>query len=386
MSKRKIALLGSTGSIGRQVLEVIDRHSDLWEVEVLTANNNVDLLIRQALRYRPRAVVIANEQAYGKIKEALDAQDIKVYATHASVTDMARCETADVVLNALVGFSGLEPSLSALEAGKVLALANKESLVAGGALLTRRARTCGGTLLPVDSEHSAVFQCLEGEHAKIEKIILTASGGPFLHTPSDRMQYISKEDALRHPVWNMGAKVTIDSATMMNKALEIIEAYWLFDLDPSQIEVLIHPQSVIHSMVQFADGCVKAQLSCPDMRLPIQYALSYPFRLDFPLQRIDFARLGALTFLAPDPVRFPALRLAYVALERGGNIPCALNAANEWANRAFLQDRMGFVQIAQVVEKVMDAIEYIAQPNLEQLKQTHFEAGLLAQNLLKINN
>ncbi len=382
MTTKRVAILGSTGSIGTQALEVVAQHPDLFVAEVLTAHDNAALLIEQAIAFQPNAVVIGNESKYQEVASALAAHPIKVYAGASALNDVVAWDTVDIVLSALLGFAGLQPALCALQAKKPLALANKETLVAAGELVIKAALEHRTPLIPVDSEHSAIFQCLVGEHSEIEKIYLTASGGPFLHTPPEQMANITKHEALKHPRWNMGAKITIDSASMMNKGLEVIEAYWLFGLPAEKIDVLIHPQSIVHSMVQFADGAVKAQLGTPDMKLPIQYGLSFPNRLPLAAQRVDFAQLASLTFLAPDFAKFPCLGLAYEALKRGGNIPCVLNAANEIAVHAFLQDRISFHQLPDIVEKTMNAINYNASPSLHDLQETDAEARRMAQTKL----
>ena len=372
--KKRIAILGSTGSIGTQTLEVIAAHPEHFEVETLTAHSNVELLAQQAVRFQPNAVVIGNEEQYNILKEALANHPIKVYAGYHAIAQVAALPSVDMVVAAMVGFSGLVPVVAAIEAGKHIALANKETLVAAGELVTRLAMKHEVALLPVDSEHSAIFQCLQGEqYHPIEKIILTASGGPFRTKTAEEMAHVTKDEALRHPSWNMGAKITIDSATMMNKGLEVIEARWLFDLPAERIEVLVHPQSVIHSMVQFADGSVKAQMGVPDMKVPIQYALSYPYRLSSDFPRLDFAKYASLTFEKPDMQRFPALALAYGALKDGGNRPCVMNAANEAAVQAFLDGRIGFTDIPRWIEQAMQQIAYIANPTLDQLQETHGE-------------
>ena len=372
--KKKIAILGSTGSIGTQTLEVIAAHPDHFEVETLTAHHNVEALAQQAIRFQPNAVVIGNKDHYHRLKEALAQYPVKVYAGYEAIAQVAILPSVDMVVAAMVGFSGLLPTVKAIEAGKTIALANKETLVVAGELITRLAMQHQVALLPVDSEHSAIFQCLQGEqYHSIEKIILTASGGPFRTRTADELRYVTKEEALRHPSWNMGAKITVDSATLMNKGLEVIEARWLFDVPAERIEVLVHPQSVIHSMVQFTDGSVKAQLGVPDMKVPIQYALSYPDRLDSDFQRLDWMKYSALTFEKPDMQRFPALGLAFQALKEGGNIPCAMNAANEAAVEAFLNGRTGFTDIPRWIEQAMQQIAYIDHPTLDELQETHRE-------------
>ena len=372
--KKKIAILGSTGSIGTQTLEVIAAHPEHFEAETLTANNNTDLLIQQAIRFQPNAVVIGNKEQYSRLKEALAQYPIKVFAGYDAIAQVVTLPSIDVVVTAMVGFSGLIPTVKAIEAGKQIALANKETLVVAGELVTKLAMQHLVEILPVDSEHSAIFQCLQGEQFNpIEKIILTASGGPFRTKTAEELKYVTREEALRHPSWNMGAKITIDSATLMNKGLEVIEACWLFDVPAEKIEVLVHPQSVIHSMVQFADGSVKAQLGVPDMKAPILYALSQPFRFETDFQRLDFSKYASLTFEKPDIQRFPALDLAYQALKDGGNRPCMMNAANEAAVQAFLNGQIGFTDIPRWIEQAMLQIPYIAKPTLEQLLETHKE-------------
>ena len=380
--KRRIAILGSTGSIGTQALDVIGQHSDLFEVELLTANNNAGLLIEQARRFNPSSVVICNPALYDEVAAALDPLYIKVFTGIDSICDLVAGDAVDMVLTAMVGFSGLRPTLAAIKAGKAIALANKETLVAAGATVIRLARQYGAPILPVDSEHSAIFQCLQGEHATLEKILLTGSGGPFLHSTHEELAAATREQALNHPRWKMGAKVTVDSASLMNKGLELIEARWLFNVDPKDIEVVIHPQSIIHSMVQFSDGCVMAQLSQPDMRLPIQYALSYPRRIDLNTQRLDFAGLSRLTFEKPDTERFPCLRLAYEALDKGGNATCTLNGANEVAVAAFLEGRIRFIEIPQVIDGTMSRCPFIENPDIDQIYSTDFEAKRIASDIV----
>lgn len=382
-AKRHIAILGSTGSIGTQALDVIGQHPDLFEVELLTANNNSRLLIEQARRFNPASVVICNEDRYEEVFEALDPLDIKVFTGIDSICDLLRSPSIDIVLTAMVGFSGLRPTIAAIRAGKAIALANKETLVAAGSLVMPLARSCGAPILPVDSEHSAIFQCLQGEHARLEKILLTGSGGPFLHSSKAELAAATRQQALNHPRWKMGAKVTIDSASLMNKGLELIEARWLFGVDPADIEVVIHPQSIIHSMVQFSDGCVMAQLSQPDMRLPIQYALSYPQRIDLNTSRLDFAALAQLSFEKPDLDRFPCLQLAYDALAKGGNATCILNGANEVAVAAFLEDRIRFTDIPAVIAQTLERCQFVAEPDLDAIYSTDFEAKRLAAELIE---
>ncbi len=379
--KRNVALLGSTGSIGRQALDVIREHNDLYEAYILTANNSCDLLIQQAREFQPEAVVIANEAHYAKVKEALSDLPIKVYAGEKALCEVVTDSQVDIVLGAMVGFAGLRPTISAIKAGKYIALANKETLVVAGELIKCLAHDYHVPLLPVDSEHSAIFQCLEPNNA-IEKILLTASGGPFRKFSPEQISTVTKDQALAHPTWNMGAKITIDSATMMNKGFEVIEAKWLFDVNPDQIQVVVHPQSVIHSMVQFEDGAVKAQLGMPDMRLPIQYAFSYPFRLKADFERLDFFQLKDLTFERPDAERFRCLALAYEALRQGGNMPCIVNAANEVVNLAFREDRIGFNDIARVIELTMQKAAFTRECSLEVYLDSDAEARRIAEQLI----
>ncbi len=381
--KQKIVLLGSTGSIGEQTLDVVRQHADRFEVSALTAHNNWARLVEQAVEMEPDSVVIANREHYPKVKEALAALPVKVYTGAESLEQVVRSTEADVVVNALVGYAGLAPTISALRAGRKIALANKESLVVAGELIMKTALEKRVPIVPIDSEHSAVFQCLVGEQTPYEKIILTASGGPFLHTPVEELEKVSVEQALQHPNWKMGAKITIDSATMMNKGFEVIEARWLFGAHPSQIEVVIHPQSVIHSMVEFADGAVKAQLGTPDMRLPIQYALTFPQRWPLEGERLDLARCGRLTFLQADFEKFPNLGLAYEALDRGGNSCCVLNAANEVAVTAFLERRIGFRQITTVLEKTLERATFMAAPGFEDFGPSDAEARKIARDEVK---
>ena len=374
--RKKIVILGSTGSIGTQTLEVIAANPEHFEVETLTAHNNIDLLAQQAVRFQANAVVIGNKEHYSSLKEALCGHPIKVYAGYDAIAQVATMPSVDIVMAAMVGFSGLIPVVKAIEAGKNIALANKETLVAAGELIIESAIKHNVAIMPVDSEHSAIFQCLQGEqYNSIEKIILTASGGPFRNKTAEELAHVTKDEALRHPSWNMGAKITVDSATLMNKGLEVIEARWLFNLPAEKIEVLIHQQSVIHSMVQFTDGSVKAQLGVPDMKTPILYALSYPERFysDFP--RLDFTKYTSLTFEKPDLQRFPALALAFQALREGGNRPCMMNAANEAAVKAFLDGHIKFTEIPKLIEKAIKKIPYIAKPTLEQLIETDRETA-----------
>jgi 1-deoxy-D-xylulose-5-phosphate reductoisomerase len=381
--KKRIAILGSTGSIGTQALDVIAQHPNVFEVEVLTAQNNADLLIAQAKQHKPNAVVIANEKLYQQVKEELLPLGIKVFAGESALASIAEMDTIDLVLTALVGYSGLKPTIRAIQAGKNIALANKETLVVGGELVTRLAKEKGVNIYPVDSEHSAIFQCIVGEfHNKIEKIILTASGGPFRGMKKSDLTKVTKAQALKHPNWSMGAKVTIDSASLMNKGLEVIEAKWLFGLRADQVEVVVHPQSIIHSMVQFEDGSLKAQLGLPDMRLPIQFAMTYPQRLKSNFPRFDFANYPALTFERPDTETFRNLALAFEALNRGGNMPCVLNAANEVVVEEFLQDRIGFLQMSNVVEQCLSKMNYVASPGLEDYVNTDKETRIKAKELI----
>ena len=385
--KRQIAILGSTGSIGTQALQVIEEHSDLYEAYALTANNNVELLIEQARRHQPDVVVIANEAHYTTLRDALVDLPIKVYAGSDALNEVVEAEPIDMVLASMVGYAGLRPTMNAIRAGKAIALANKETLVVAGELVTQLALEHQVPILPVDSEHSAIFQCLSGEaHNPIEKLLLTASGGPFRTWSMEQLQHATREQALKHPNWDMGAKITIDSASMMNKGFEVIEAKWLFDVTPEQIEVVVHPQSVIHSMVQFADGSVKAQLGTPDMRLPIQYAFSYPQRLSLSSQRLDFSTLSSLTFEQPDPVRFRNLALSFEALERGGNMPCILNAANEVCVAAFLKEHIGFLQMSDVIEQTMQRTSFITSPTYDDYVATDAAARRIAEELITHNS
>lgn len=369
--KKGVAILGSTGSIGTQALEVIQEHPDLFQVEVLTAQRNAELLIAQAIEFEPNAVVIADTSQYPVVKAALDPHDIKVYGGSESLEQVVEMDSIDIVLTALVGFSGLRPTIKAILAKKQIALANKETLVVAGELITQLAKENGVNLYPVDSEHSAIFQCLAGEwHNPIEKIVLTASGGPFRGRTKEELSQITKEQALKHPNWTMGAKITIDSATLMNKGLEVIEAKWLFHLQPHQIEVIVHPQSIIHSLVQFEDGSMKAQMGLPDMKLPIQYALGYPQRIPSAFPRFSFTQYPQLTFEAPDKHTFRCLDLAYQAMNMGGTMPCVLNAANEIAVSLFLKDQISFLGIADLVEKMMEHHTLIHQPSLEDYMAT----------------
>lgn len=379
--KKQIAILGSTGSIGTQALQVIEEHPDLYEAYALTANNSVDLLIEQARKFMPEAVVIANEDKYLQLKEALSDLPVKVYAGADALCQIVESQPVDIVLASMVGYAGLRPTINAIKAGKAIALANKETLVVAGELINALANEYHTPILPVDSEHSAIFQCLEINNP-LEKVILTASGGPFRTLTMEELQTVTKVQALKHPNWEMGAKITIDSASMMNKGFEVIEAKWLFGVRPDQIEVVVHPQSVIHSMVQFEDGAVKAQLGMPDMRLPIQYAFSYPQRVKSSFERLDFARITDLTFEQPDTKRFRNLALAYEALHQAGNMPCIVNAANEVVVAAFLQDRISFLGMSDVIEQTMSKVAYIKDPVYEDYVATDAEARRQASALL----
>ena len=383
-NKKNVAILGSTGSIGVQALEVVEAHPEAFQVEVLTAFNNALLLVEQAKKVKPNAVVIVNEEHYTFVKEALSKDDIKVYAGEKALASVVQMDTIDLVLTALVGYSGLLPTIKAIEAGKTIALANKETLVVAGELITKLAQEKGVNIYPVDSEHSAIFQCLVGEfHNKIEKVILTASGGPFRGKKIQELLSVTKAQALKHPNWNMGAKVTIDSASLMNKGLEVIEAKWLFGLKTEQVEVVVHPQSIVHSLVQFEDGSIKAQLGLPDMRLPIQFAMSYPERLKADFPRFDFLNYPALTFEKPDLETFRNLALAFEALNRGGNMPCVLNAANEVAVAEFLKDRIGFIEMSDIVEKCLSKMDLVRTPSYEDYVNTDKETRIKALELIK---
>ena len=381
--KKQIAILGSTGSIGTQALQVVEEHPDLYEVYALTANNRVELLAEQARKFMPEVVVIANEEKYGALKEALDNLPIKVYAGADALCQVVEAEPVDMVLTAMVGYAGLKPTISAIKAGKIIALANKETLVVAGELINGLVQEYKTAVLPVDSEHSAIFQCLSGERGnKVEKVILTASGGPFRTFTKEQLRHVTKEQALKHPNWSMGAKITIDSASMINKGFEVIEAKWLFGVRPDQIEVVVHPQSFVHSMVQFEDSSIKAQLGMPDMRLPIQYAFSYPNRVPATFERLDFFKYGTFTFEKPDTERFRNLALAYEAMNRGGNLPCILNAANEVAVDAFLHDRISFLGMSDLIEAVMAKVNFITRPTYEDYVQTDCEARKMAASLI----
>lgn len=383
MNKRNVAILGSTGSIGTQALEVIKASPERFQVEVLTAQNNAALLIRQAQEFKPNAVVIGNEDHYEQVKEALEPLYIKVFCGESSLEEIVELDSIDIVLTAMVGFAGLKPTLRAIAAGKNIALANKETMVVAGHIITQEARKAGVNIYPVDSEHSAIFQCMAGEfHNPIEQIYLTASGGPFRGMKADSLKNVKKEDALKHPNWDMGCKITIDSASLMNKGLEVIEAKWLFALKPHQIKVIVHPQSIIHSIVQFEDGSMKAQMGLPDMKLPIQYALGYPDRIKTEYQRFNFVDYPELSFEKPDIETFRNLNLAYKAMERDGNIPCVLNAANEVAVAAFLKDQVGFMQMSDVIENCMEKISFIANPGYDDLCHTDKETRILAREMI----
>ena len=379
--KKQIAILGATGSIGTQALQVVEEHPDLYEVYALTANNKVDLLAEQARKFRPEAVVIANKDKYSQLKEALSDMPVKVYAGTDALCQIVESQLIDIVLTAMVGYAGLRPTINAIKAGKTIALANKETLVVAGELINRLAGEYHTPILPVDSEHSAVFQCLEMNNP-VHKIILTASGGPFRTYTLEQLKTVTKAQALKHPNWHMGAKITIDSASMMNKGFEVMEAKWLFGVRPDQIEVVVHPQSVIHSMVEFEDGAVKAQLGVPDMRLPIQYAFSYPKRVHLSGERLDFSKYDTLTFEKPDTTRFRNLALAYEALHQGGNMPCIVNAANEVVVAAFLSNRISFLGMSDVIEKAMTRVPFIRTPDYADYVETDAETRRIAAELV----
>ena len=381
IKKRTIAILGSTGSIGTQTLQVVEEHPDKFEVYAITANTRVDELIEQARKFLPEAVVIADESKYPKLKEALADLPIKVYGGYESICEIVESKPIDIVVTAMVGFSGLRPTINAIKAGKAIALANKETMVVAGELINELAMKHQTPILPVDSEHSAIFQCLAGEmQNKVEKLILTASGGPFRTFSKEQLEHVTREQALKHPNWSMGAKITIDSASMMNKGFEVMEAKWLFGVGPEDIEVVVHPQSVIHSMVQFADGAIKAQLGTPDMRLPIMYALTYPVRLPSSFERIDWNTLKELTFEKPDLELFPNLRHAYTALAEGGNIPCVVNAANEICVAAFLEERIKFTDMPKLIERAMEKATYILKPTLDDYLETDKEIRAMVKS------
>ena len=384
MKKKQIAILGSTGSIGTQALQVIEEHSDLYEVYCLTANNRVELLAEQAHRFHPAAIVIANEARYDELKRLTDdIPDVKVYAGAQAINEIVEAKPIDIVLTAMVGFAGLTPTIHAIKARKTIALANKETLVVAGELIGNLATQYHAPILPVDSEHSAIFQSLVGEDVnRIDKILLTASGGPFRNFTIEQLAQVTKADALRHPTWDMGAKITIDSASMMNKGFEVIEAKWLFGVKASQIQVLVHPQSIVHSAVQFDDGAVKAQLGVPDMRLPIQYAFSYPKRLTLSGERLDLFKTRSLDFFEPDLKKFRCLALAFEAIEKGGNMPCIVNAANEIVNRGFLEDKCGFLQMSDIIAETMQRCTYDASPTYDTYIATDAEARRIATELM----
>jgi 1-deoxy-D-xylulose-5-phosphate reductoisomerase len=383
--KKRIGVFGSTGSVGSQALEVIAANPGMFSAEVLTAQQNDELLVQQALKFNPNVVVIGDEKKYAKVKEALASTDIKVFTGEKALEEVASMDCYDLMLAAIVGYAGLRPTLKAIENGKAIALANKETLVVAGDIIMRKAVENRVPIIPVDSEHSAIFQCLVGEtRNKIEKVILTASGGPFIGRKPNYLVNVKREHALQHPNWTMGAKITIDSATLMNKGLEMIEAKWLFNLEPEQIQVVIHPQSIIHSMVQFEDGSIKAQMGLPDMKLPIQYALSFPKRIKSDFPRYDFKKVNNLTFEEPDVKTFRNLSLAQDALNKGGNLPCVMNAANEIAVFAFLRNRINFLDMTNVIEKTMAAIAFIEKPTLEEYFESDGEARNFAADIIKL--
>lgn len=381
--KERLSVLGSTGSIGCQTLDIVRRYGKMFEINSLSSNNNWELLVRQAVEFQPDSVVIVNKDHYGKVRDALEAYPIKVYSGSESLEQVVASEEVDTVVMALVGYCGLFPTVSALTQGKKIALANKECLVVAGEIIMELSARHNAPIIPVDSEHSAIFQCLVGEMSPVEKVILTASGGPFLDTSESDMEKVLLSDALSHPNWNMGSKITIDSATMMNKGFEVIEAKWLFSLNPDQIEVVVHPESVIHSMVQFCDGAVKAQLGTPDMHLPIQYALSFPKRLPLQGERVDFPLIGSFRFLSPDTDKFRNLAIAYACLKAGGNSAAVLNAANEIAVEAFIEGSIGFTDIARINEQTLTKVKNISSPTLEDYRQTDAEAREIAAAMVK---
>jgi 1-deoxy-D-xylulose-5-phosphate reductoisomerase len=383
--KKRIAIFGSTGSIGTQALDVIAAHPDLFEAEILTAHHNDELLVQQALQFKPNVVVIGDESRYNKVKQALAATDTKVFAGEAAIEEAAGMDCYDMMLAAIVGFAGLKPTMKALDMGKPVGLANKETLVVAGDLVMQKAIENRVPIIPVDSEHSAIFQCLVGEHRnEIEKVILTASGGPFLGKKPNFLVNVKRDHALQHPNWAMGAKITIDSATLMNKGLEMIEAKWLFNLKPEQVQVVVHPQSIIHSMVQFGDGSIKAQMGLPDMKLPIQYAMAFPQRISSNFPRYDFRKPNTLTFEEPDVKTFRNLALAIDALYKGGNVPCVLNAANEIAVFAFLRNRVGFLDMTDVIERTMQKVSFIEKPTLADYFESDAEAREYAASLIHL--
>lgn len=377
-----MAILGSTGSIGRQTLEVIALHPTLFSVELITAHSNSKLLVEQAISYRAKRVIIADDSKYKEVKESLQHLDIEVFSGLKAIEQQVAHPNIDIVVTAMVGFSGVAPTLSAIKARKTIALANKESLVAAGSIIMELAKEYGVPIIPVDSEHSAIFQSLQGENSPIEKILLTASGGPFLNREREELERVTIEEALNHPKWSMGCKITIDSATMMNKGLEMIEAHWLFSLPPSQIEIVVHPQSIIHSMVQYRDGSIIAQLSAPDMRLPIQYALTYPNRERLDIERVQFSKLAQLNFFEPDHKKFPSLELAYRAIERGGTLPSIMNSANEVAVEQFLAGKIRFTEIVEIISRVMESLHFIEQPTIEEIFESNREASIKAKEYL----
>ncbi|MCU4162727.1 1-deoxy-D-xylulose-5-phosphate reductoisomerase [Carboxylicivirga caseinilyticus] len=384
---KKIAILGSTGSIGRQTLEVIEQHPENFSVEILTANNSAELLIEQAIKFKPNTVVIGNKEKYKQVSDALIDHDIKIYAGEEAIAQVVEMNTVDIVLTAMVGFSGLLPTVNAIKAGKTIALANKETMVVAGDIITKLSHEYKVSILPVDSEHSAIFQCLVGEyHNPIEKIYLTASGGPFRGKNVEFLRKVTRCQALNHPNWSMGDKITIDSASLMNKGLEAIEARWLFGLRPEQIDIVVHPQSIVHSLVQFEDGSMKAQMGLPDMRLPIQYALSFPERLKVNFERFNFLDYPSLTFEKADIKVFRNLDLAFEAMKKGGNLPCILNAANEIAVDNFLKSKIGFVEMSDIIEKTMELSTFIAAPTFDDYLNSNAEARELASEIIKKRN
>lgn len=383
--KKQLAILGSTGSIGTQTLDVVREHADKFEARVLTAGNNVDLLIQQAKEFLPDIVVIANESKYTILRDELENYDVKVFAGKDAIAQVAELDVIDVVITAMVGYAGLRPTISAIKAGKRIGLANKETLVVAGEMITKMAADHKAEIIPVDSEHSALFQCMVGElDNPVEKVILTASGGPFRHRSYEYLKNVTRKEALKHPNWDMGAKITIDSATLMNKGFEVIEAKWLFGLNPQQIEVVVHPQSIIHSMVQFKDSSIKAQMGLPDMKLPIQYALSFPHRISATFPRLNFMAYPELTFEQPDAEKFRNLELAYQAMYAGGNVACVLNAANEVVVDAFLQDKIGFLQMSDIIEETMDKVAFIKVPTYEDYVETHEESIKIARSFIHL--
>lgn len=383
-SKKQLAILGSTGSIGTQTLDVIREHNDKFEAYILTAGNNADLLIKQAMEFKPEVVVIGNKDKYKAVSEALSGFPIKVFAGEEAIAQVVEFASVDMVVTAMVGYAGLKPTINAIKAGKHIALANKETLVVAGEIIMQLAKENNVAILPVDSEHSALYQCMAGEwENEVEKIILTASGGPFRTRNYEFLQNVTSKDALKHPNWDMGAKITIDSATMMNKGFEVIEAKWLFGMKHNQIEVIVHPQSIVHSLVEFTDGSIKAQMGLPDMKLPIQYALSYPKRLGSSFPRFNFMAYPELTFEQPNPDKFRCLELAYQAMYCGGNIPCIMNAANEVVVKAFLEDRIGFLEIAEIIEKTMEKATHVKKPTYDDYVATDLEARAIANGFIK---